>query len=89
MGDSPFRDGLFAGARVLVTGGGTGMGLAFATTFAAHGAQVAIASRNNEHLAAGAAAIAKATGAEALTQFGEQIHGSRLTTGPLQSGTSV
>ena len=68
MGESPFRDDLFAGMRVLVTGGGTGMGLAFAQAFAAHGAQVAIASRDDEHLAAGAAAIATATGAEAVTQ---------------------
>ena len=55
MVDSPLRSDLFAGARALVTGGGTGMGLAFATAFAAHGAQVAIASRNAEHLEAGAA----------------------------------
>ncbi|MDP6363561.1 MAG: SDR family oxidoreductase [Candidatus Poseidoniia archaeon] len=67
MGESPFRDDLFAGARVLVTGGGTGMGLAFAQTFAAHGAQVAIASRNAEHLAAGAATVTDATGTEVLT----------------------
>ena len=46
MVDSPLRTDLFAGSRALVTGGGTGMGLAFATAFAAHGAQVAIASRN-------------------------------------------
>ena len=68
MVDSPLRTDLFAGSRVLVTGGGTGMGLAFATAFAAHGAQVAIASRNAEHLEAGAATIATATGVEALTQ---------------------
>ena len=68
MVDSPLRANLFDGQRVLVTGGGTGMGLAFAQAFAAHGAQVAIASRDDEHLAAGAAAIATATGAEAVTQ---------------------
>ncbi len=68
MVDSPLRANLFDEQRVLVTGGGTGMGLAFATAFAAHGAQVAIASRNAEHLEAGAATIAAATGAEALTQ---------------------
>ena len=68
MVDSPLRANLFDGQRALVTGGGTGMGLAFATAFAAHGAQVAIASRNAEHLETGAATIAAATSVEALTQ---------------------
>jgi NAD(P)-dependent dehydrogenase (short-subunit alcohol dehydrogenase family) len=42
---------------VLVTGGGTGLGLGIATEFARLGAAVAIASRKPEHLDAGAAAV--------------------------------
>ncbi|HEU4533198.1 MAG TPA: SDR family oxidoreductase [Polyangiaceae bacterium] len=58
-----FAPGLFEGQAVLVTGGGTGIGLAAAREFAALGARVAIASRSAEKLAAGAAALA-ADGAE-------------------------
>jgi NAD(P)-dependent dehydrogenase (short-subunit alcohol dehydrogenase family) len=47
----------FAGQVVYVTGGGTGLGKAIALEFARAGAAVAIASRNEEHRAAGVAAI--------------------------------
>ncbi|HWA66997.1 MAG TPA: SDR family NAD(P)-dependent oxidoreductase, partial [Mycobacteriales bacterium] len=50
-------DGSFAGEVVLVTGGGTGLGKAVAVEFARLGACVAIASRSEEHRAAGVAAI--------------------------------
>jgi peroxisomal 2,4-dienoyl-CoA reductase len=45
-----FRDDLLAGRVALVTGGGTGIGLGIARCLAAVGAEVAIASRNPEHL---------------------------------------
>ena len=59
---SPFRDDLFAGQVVLVTGGATGMGKSIAHAFAAHGATVHICSRNPEHLTEAAAEIEKQTG---------------------------
>ena len=40
----------FEGRCVLVTGGGTGLGLAAAQRFAARGARLVLASRSAEHL---------------------------------------
>jgi NAD(P)-dependent dehydrogenase (short-subunit alcohol dehydrogenase family) len=54
----------FAGRTVLVTGGGTGLGKAIAVEFGRAGAAVAIASRKEEHRAAGIAAV-EAVGAKA------------------------
>jgi peroxisomal 2,4-dienoyl-CoA reductase len=45
-----FRPDLLAGRVALVTGGGTGIGLGIASSLAAAGAEVAIASRNPKHL---------------------------------------
>ena len=50
----------------LVTGGGTGIGLAIARRFAALGGKVAIASRKKEHLDAGARSIAEIAPAESV-----------------------
>lgn len=47
----------FTGRRVLVTGGGSGIGLGCATAFAAEGATVTICGRTESKLAAAAAAI--------------------------------
>ena len=56
-GTSALPPGTFDGTTVLVTGGGTGLGRAIASEFARLGAALVIASRKEEHLAAGRAAM--------------------------------
>lgn len=63
-GTAMLPPGTFDGHVVLVTGGGTGLGRAMALEFGRTGAAVAIASRSEEHRAAGVAAI-EGVGAEA------------------------
>lgn len=61
-----FAPGIFEGQVALVTGGGTGIGLAVARELGALGARVAIAGRTKEKLDAGAAVLA-ADGVEHMT----------------------
>ena len=53
-----FTADLLAGQTAIITGGGTGLGLAMARRFAALGANVVLASRDQAHLDEGAAAVA-------------------------------
>lgn len=57
--DAPsiYSPGLFAGKRALITGGGTGIGLAIAAELRVLGADVWIASRSEEKLLAGREAL--------------------------------
>jgi NAD(P)-dependent dehydrogenase (short-subunit alcohol dehydrogenase family) len=57
VGETAVPPGTFDGVSVLVTGGGTGLGKAIASEFARLGASIVIASRKEEHLAAGRKAM--------------------------------
>ena len=61
-GATALPPGTFDGVPVLVTGAGTGLGKAIAVEFARLGAAVVIASRSQEHLDAGVAAVSEAGG---------------------------
>jgi len=62
---SVFAADLLAGKVALITGGGTGLGLAMARNFGAVGATLVIASRSNEHVEAGAVTL-RGEGVETL-----------------------
>jgi short-subunit dehydrogenase involved in D-alanine esterification of teichoic acids len=57
-----FRSDLLSGKRVLITGGGTGLGKGVARRFLELGATVVICGRRKEVLAETAGQLAKATG---------------------------
>ena len=59
---SAFAPGLFEGKRALVTGGGTGIGLAITSELLRLGATVLIASRSEEKLSAARAALSAHAG---------------------------
>lgn len=61
-GSTALPPGTFDGVPVLVTGAGTGLGKAIAVEFARLGAAVVVASRSQEHLDAGIAAVSEAGG---------------------------
>ncbi|MGY3555445.1 SDR family oxidoreductase [Williamsia sp. R60] len=65
FGSAALPAGTYDGQVVFITGGGTGLGKAMAIEFARLGASVAIASRKEEHRAAGVAAI-EAVGGKGL-----------------------
>ena len=56
-GASALAPGTYDGSVVIVTGGGTGLGKSIATEFGRLGASVGILSRDEEHRAAGVAAV--------------------------------
>jgi NAD(P)-dependent dehydrogenase (short-subunit alcohol dehydrogenase family) len=60
-----FEANLFKDQVAVITGGGTGIGLAIARRLGSLGARIAIASRNSEHLEAGCASLREA-GVDAL-----------------------
>jgi len=65
-GETALKPGTFDGVPVFVTGAGTGLGKAIASEFARLGASIVIASRKEEHLDAGRAAM-EALGAPVAT----------------------
>ena len=56
MAESVFKENLFDGKKVFITGGATGMGLGFAQAFLNHGAKVFVASRKEGKLEEAASA---------------------------------
>jgi NAD(P)-dependent dehydrogenase (short-subunit alcohol dehydrogenase family) len=66
--ESVFRSDMLAGQRVLITGGGSGMGKAAACLAARLGAEVAICGRSPDKLAKTAEVIREATGRTLFTR---------------------
>src|SRR6202046_1059026 len=68
-----FKDGLFRGKRILVTGGGTGLGKGMAEKFLALGAEVFICGRRKSVCEATAAELTAKHGGK-VTSYGIDIH---------------
>ena len=62
---SPFRSDVLKGKRILVTGGGTGLGREMSVGFASHGAHVAICGRREQILSEACEDIQKRSGGTA------------------------
>jgi len=67
-----FKDGLFAGKRILITGGGTGLGKAMAEAFLGLGAEVFICGRRRQVCEDAAAELMAAHGGK-VTAYGVDI----------------
>jgi NAD(P)-dependent dehydrogenase (short-subunit alcohol dehydrogenase family) len=61
-----FKDGLFSGKRILVTGGGTGLGKAMSERFLALGAEIFICGRRKQ--------VCEATAGELMKAHGGKVH---------------
>jgi NAD(P)-dependent dehydrogenase (short-subunit alcohol dehydrogenase family) len=61
-----FKDGLFSGKRILVTGGGTGLGKAMSERFLALGAEIFICGRRKQ--------VCEATAEELMKAHGGKVH---------------
>ena len=61
-----FRDGLFSGKRILVTGGGTGLGKAMSERFLTLGAEIFICGRRKQ--------VCEATADELMKAHGGKVH---------------
>src|SRR5206468_9215102 len=61
-----FKDGLFSGKRILVTGGGTGLGKAMSERFLTLGAEIFICGRRKQ--------VCEATADELMKAHGGKIH---------------
>jgi NAD(P)-dependent dehydrogenase (short-subunit alcohol dehydrogenase family) len=61
-----FRDGLFSGKRILVTGGGTGLGKAMSERFLSLGAEIFICGRRKQ--------VCEATADELMKAHGGKVH---------------
>jgi NAD(P)-dependent dehydrogenase (short-subunit alcohol dehydrogenase family) len=69
--ESPFKADVVGGQVVLVTGGGSGIGLAIALQLGLHGAHVAIFGRTKEKLEAAAASLRSSGVKEVLCLVGD------------------
>src|ERR1700740_28431 len=90
--DNPFKDDLLAGRRILVTGGGTGLGKAMASRFLQLGAEVHICGRRKSVCDATATELMAAHGGRGVSHgvdirnamaVDEMIESIWTTSGPL------
>ena len=78
-----FKDGLFSGKRILVTGGGTGLGRAMSERFLALGAEIFICGRRKQVCEATAEELMKAHGGT-VQAFGVDIRDSAAVDGMVE-----
>jgi NAD(P)-dependent dehydrogenase (short-subunit alcohol dehydrogenase family) len=79
-----FKDGLFSGKRILVTGGGTGLGRAMSERFLALGAEIFICGRRKQVCEATAEELMKAHGGT-VQAFGVDIRDSAAVDGMVEA----